>query len=147
MQCISIAHFFTFMNAAYSTITAAIPDTIAENRNTIGISGVDHHGFALIDPKMNPTYPCSRNADGMPITVTVYPTLSSMIRAPVLMLSDPSVSALYISRRSPVVVCDIRTMSTRNSSQISSSRTTVRYHRYTNPNIAIAEDVCGVRYI
>ena len=31
------------------------PDTIAENRNTIGISGVDHHGFALIEPKMKPT--------------------------------------------------------------------------------------------
>ena len=47
-----------------------MPDTIAENRKTIGISGVDHHGFALIEPKMNPTYPWSRNADGMPMTVS-----------------------------------------------------------------------------
>ncbi len=30
-------------------------DTIAEKRKTIGISGVDHHGLALIDPKMKPT--------------------------------------------------------------------------------------------
>ena len=35
--------------------TRQCPDTIAENRNTTGISGVDHHGFALTDPKMNPT--------------------------------------------------------------------------------------------
>ena len=39
----------------YSSITAAMPDTIAEKINTTGISGVDHHGLALIDPKMNPT--------------------------------------------------------------------------------------------
>ena len=53
----------------YKSRTAAIPDTMAENRKTTGIIGEDHHGFALIDPKMKPTYPCSRNADGMPITV------------------------------------------------------------------------------
>src|SRR6476646_8185379 len=104
----SIGIFFTFMHTAYSTITAAIPDTIAENRNTIGISGVDHHGFALIDPKMNPTYPCSRNADGMPMTVTVYPTLSSTRRAAALMFSDPSVSALYTHRIGPDDVCASR---------------------------------------
>src|SRR5919112_337234 len=109
MHRMSIAAFLTFMKTAYSTMTAAIPDTIAENKNTIGISGVDHHGFALIDPKMNPTYPCNRNADGMPMTVTVYPTLSSMIRAPSLTLSDPSVKALYKTRCSPVVVFDSRT--------------------------------------
>ena len=36
-------------------MTAAMPDTIAENRKTMGISGVDHHGLAFTDPKMNPT--------------------------------------------------------------------------------------------
>jgi hypothetical protein len=41
--------------AMYISITRAMPETIAENRNTMGMSGVDHHGFALIDPKMNPT--------------------------------------------------------------------------------------------
>ena len=43
---------------------------MAENRNTIGISGVLHQGLALMEPKMKPTYPCSMNAEGMPITVT-----------------------------------------------------------------------------
>ena len=28
---------------------------LAEKMKTIGINGVDHHGLALIDPKMNPT--------------------------------------------------------------------------------------------
>src|SRR5690348_8953793 len=129
MHRMSIATFRAFMNTAYSTITAAIPDTIAENKNTIGISGVDHHGFALIDPKMKPTYPCSRNADGMPMIVTVYPTLSSIAHALWLMLSDPSVSALYSHRCGPEVVCARRTMSTRHSSQISNNSTTVRYQR------------------
>jgi hypothetical protein len=32
-----------------------MPDTIAEKRNTTGISGEDHQGFALTEPKMNPT--------------------------------------------------------------------------------------------
>ena len=32
-----------------------MPETIAEKRNTIGISGVDHHGLAFTDPKMKPT--------------------------------------------------------------------------------------------
>ena len=82
----------TFMEAMYSSSTAAIPDTMAENRNTIGISGVDHHGFALMEPKMNPTYPCSRNADGMPITVTAYPTLSSNRSAAGLTFIEPRVS-------------------------------------------------------
>jgi hypothetical protein len=46
-----------------------MPDTMAEKINTTGMRGVDHHGFALIEPKMNPTYPCRRNAEGMPIRV------------------------------------------------------------------------------
>jgi len=59
----------------YSRITAAMPETMAEKRKTMGISTLLHHGFALIDPKMNPTYPCSRNADGIPmmvITLTIF---------------------------------------------------------------------------
>ncbi len=52
-----------------------MPETMAEKMNTTGISGDDHHGLALIEPKMNPTYPCSMNADGMPISVTIQPTV------------------------------------------------------------------------
>ncbi len=66
------------------------PETMAENRNTIGISGEDHHGLAFTEPKINPTYPCSRNAEGMPMTVTIQPTLSSMRRAPPLIFYDPA---------------------------------------------------------
>src|SRR5271169_1857378 len=77
----------------YSNITVAIPETMAENRNTIGISGDDHHGFALTEPKMNPTYPCRRKAEGMPITVMTQPTLSSMRRLRSLMFDDPRVRA------------------------------------------------------
>ena len=32
-----------------------MPETMAENRKTIGISGVDHQGLALMEPKMKPT--------------------------------------------------------------------------------------------
>ncbi len=71
-----------------------MPDTIAEKINTTGISGDDHHGFALIDPKMNPTYPCNKNAEGMPIIVTIHPTRSSTASAFSLMLLDPSVMIL-----------------------------------------------------
>ncbi len=46
-----------------------MPDTIAENRNTMGIRTELHHGFALTEPKMKPTYPWRRNADGMPMMV------------------------------------------------------------------------------
>ena len=67
---------------------------MAEKINTTGISGDDHHGLALIDPKMNPTYPCSRNAEGMPINVTIQPTRSSIASERSLMLLDPSVITL-----------------------------------------------------
>ena len=50
-----------------------MPETMAENRNTIGISTLLHHGLALTEPKMKPTYPCSRNADGMPMMVMNFP--------------------------------------------------------------------------
>ena len=36
-------------------MTAATPDTIAEKINTTGISGEDHQGFDLSEPKMKPT--------------------------------------------------------------------------------------------
>ncbi len=75
-------------------MTAAMPETMAEKRKTTGISGVDHQGLAFTDPKMKPTYPCSRNADGMPTTVMNQPTRSSTCSAPSLMLSEPSVRAL-----------------------------------------------------
>ena len=39
----------------YTSITSAIPETMAENRKTTGISGVDHHGLALTEPKRKPT--------------------------------------------------------------------------------------------
>jgi hypothetical protein len=75
----------------YSSITSAMPDTMAEKRKTIGMSGVDHQGFALTEPKMKPTYPCRRNAEGIPITVSVYPMRSSTRRAAGLTLVEPSV--------------------------------------------------------
>ena len=68
-----------------------MPDTMAEKRNTIGITGVDHHGFALTEPKMKPTYPCRRKAEGMPTIVMKRPSLSSMRRDSSLMLSTPRV--------------------------------------------------------
>src|SRR5581483_12185863 len=80
-------------SAMYMSITSAIPDTMAEKMNTIGMSGMDHHGLALIDPKMKPTYPCSRNADGMPTMVTIFPTSSSSASASSEMSSDHSASA------------------------------------------------------
>ena len=58
----------------YSSITAAMPETMAEKRKTTGISGDDHQGLALTEPKMKPTYPCSRKAEGMPTRVTIQPT-------------------------------------------------------------------------
>ena len=34
---------------------SAMPDTIADMMNTIGISTLPHQGLALTDPKMKPT--------------------------------------------------------------------------------------------
>ena len=42
----------------------------------MGIRTLLHHGFALMDPKMNPTYPCRRKAEGMP---TIVMTLSALL--------------------------------------------------------------------
>ena len=67
---------------------------MAEKMNTTGISGDDHQGLALIEPKMKPTYPCSRKAEGMPISVTIQPTRSSMCRERSLILLEPSVMIL-----------------------------------------------------
>jgi hypothetical protein len=51
-------------------MTTAMPETMAEKRKTTGMSGVDHQGLALTEPKIKPTYPWSKNADGMPMRVT-----------------------------------------------------------------------------
>src|SRR6188768_3932187 len=113
----------------YMSITSATPDTMAENRNTMGIIGVDHHGFALTDPKMNPTYPCSRKADGMPTIVTSRPTRSSTRNDSGLMLLDPSASTPYAIRFRPDDCCQATTISFRYSSQISTTRTAIKYQR------------------
>ncbi len=78
----------------YTSMTAAIPETMAEKMKTTGIKGEDHHGLAFTLPKMNPTYPCSRNAEGMPITVIIQPTLLSTSSERSLILDEPRVSAL-----------------------------------------------------
>ena len=72
-------------------MTPAMPDTMAEKMKTTGISGDDHQGFALMEPKMNPTYPCSRKAEGIPTSVTTQPTRSSICRERLLMLLEPRV--------------------------------------------------------
>jgi hypothetical protein len=43
------------LSAMYSRGRAPRPRRSPEKRKTIGISGVDHQGFALTEPKMNPT--------------------------------------------------------------------------------------------
>ena len=71
-----------------------MPETMAENRNTTGISGEDHHGFAFTEPKMKPDITVQqerrRNADDgdMLADLVVDPQ-----RALGLMLFDPRVSA------------------------------------------------------
>ena len=66
---------------------------MAENKNTTGIKGDDHQGFAFTEPKMKPTYPCNRNAEGMPISVMKYPSLSSIRSERSLTLLEPRVSS------------------------------------------------------
>ena len=53
---------------------------------TTGISGVDHHGLALIDPKMNPSSREEATPDGMPIMVIMLAIRSSICCAASLML-------------------------------------------------------------
>ena len=72
-----------------------MPDTMAEKMKTMGISGDDHQGFAFTDPKMKPTYPCSRNAEGIPISVMKYPSLSSI-------RSERSLTLLEPKRKQPI---------------------------------------------
>src|SRR5271165_4516019 len=97
----------------YTSITAAIPDTMAEKINTTGMSGDDHHGFAFTEPKMKPTYPCKRNAEGMPMRVISQPSRSSISSARLLMLLDPRVISRYRKRFHPEVDWDRSTMSRR----------------------------------
>ena len=54
-QAMSIGLTAQFAMSPYRAITAAMPETMAEKMNTIGIRGVDHHGLALTEPKMKPT--------------------------------------------------------------------------------------------
>src|SRR5664280_1911436 len=65
---------FRKQTSMYMRSTRAMPDTMAEKRNTIDITGVDHHGFAFTEPKMKPTYPCRRKAEGMPTIVMKRPS-------------------------------------------------------------------------
>ena len=67
---------------------------MAEKMKITGMSGDDHQGLALSEPKMKPTYPCSRKAEGMPTSVTIQPTLSSICNERALTLLDPSVITL-----------------------------------------------------
>ena len=39
----------------YSSMTMAIPETMAEKRKTTGIMTLLHQGLALTEPKMKPT--------------------------------------------------------------------------------------------
>src|ERR1039458_34804 len=91
MQRISIFCLRILLIAMYNSITPAIPETMAEKMNTTGINGDDHQGFDLSEPKMNPTYPCNRKAEGIPIKVTIQPTRSSIASERGLMLLEPSV--------------------------------------------------------
>lgn len=55
MQSVSIERPPIFLITIYARTIAEIPDTQAENRKITGISGVDHVGFALTPPNINPT--------------------------------------------------------------------------------------------
>ncbi len=54
-QCRSMARRRSAAASMYKSSTTAMPETMAEKRNTTGMSGVDHQGLALTEPKMNPT--------------------------------------------------------------------------------------------
>ena len=97
----------------YMSITRAIPETMAENRKTIGISGVDHQGLALTEPKMKPTYPWSRNAEGTPMIVMRRASFSSISRERGEMVSTPRLMTLYRSRSTPLVERARSTISSR----------------------------------
>ena len=43
------------LEGGYKSYRNYILSRLAEKRKMIGIRGVDHHGFAFIDPNMNPT--------------------------------------------------------------------------------------------
>jgi len=102
---------------------------MAENRNTIGISTLLHHGLAFTDPKMKPTYPWSRKAEGMPTIVMMCTALRSNAIASGETFVEPSERIQYMSFFSPRLLCFQRTMSARYSNQISKSSTDIRYHR------------------
>src|SRR3972149_3322493 len=128
-------------------MTSAIPDTMADMRKTIGISTLLHHGFAFTDPKINPTYPWRRNADGIPMMVIVLMALLSN-STPFSLTSFENKDGVRWSHFTPPFSASAHTIrSLRYSNQISRISTPIRYQAYTKPNIAIADWSWGVRNI
>ncbi len=109
-----------------------------------GMSGVDHQGFALMAPKMNPTYPCRSAAAGMPTPASTRTTRWSTSSASSETSSTPRVRARYTVRRGSRASAAYRTMSARNTSHVSIT-TSVRYDSQMKPKPAMAEVKCGVR--
>src|ERR1035437_2566160 len=128
-------------------MTMAIPETMAEKRKTTGIITLLHQGFALMEPKIKPTYPWSRKADGIPIIVTTLTVFLSNATAFSLISLEKRERHLSIHFLSPVASPDQTIISRRYSNHISSKSTTIRYQRYTKPNMAMAEVGLGVRNI
>src|SRR3989304_6200689 len=110
-------------------MTMAIPDTIAEKRNTMGIMTLLHQGLALMEPNINPTYPWRRKADGMPIIVMIFTVFLSKATASSLMSVEKRERTLCIHFLKPVSSRDHTTMSRRYSNHISSKRTNIKYQR------------------
>jgi hypothetical protein len=83
----------------------------------------------------------------MPMMVMSFPALSSNTSDFSERSFTPSVSRRRNHARKPVFPSAQMTRSLRKSNQISSNSTIIRYHAYTNPNIAIADRTFGVRKI
>src|SRR5574341_1194642 len=128
-------------------MTRAIPDTMADMRNTIGMRTLLHHGLAFTDPKMKPTYPWSRKADGMPMMVIARIAFRSKARAASLTSVEKRDRARWIQLMGGRSCLARRMRSPRYSNHISRSRTPMRYQAYTKPNMAIADWRLGVRKI
>src|SRR3989304_2438685 len=110
-------------------MTMAIPETIAEKRKTTGNMTLLHQGLALMEPKINPTYPCSRKADGMPMIVIVFTVFLSKATAFSLISVEKRERILSVHFFRPVDSPDHTIMSLRYSNHISRSSTTIRYQR------------------
>src|SRR3990167_7805544 len=101
-------------------MTRAIPETIAEKRKTIGIRTLLHHGFALMEPKMNPTYPWRRKADGIPMIVIAFTTFLSNANPASLTSFEKREMTRWIHRINGFSFCDQMMISLRYVNQISS---------------------------